>query len=298
MSQARHPKRLHVSGLSDEVRMDDMHNIYGRYGRVVDVCLKRGFAFVEFETRGQALDAIEATDNLPVFGRPIRVDFANDRRGFGAAGRVGPPGGGGHGMPPPRERGGRAPQGPKFPVLVEGIAPRTSWQDLKDFARSIAEPGFANVFSDAQGPFGIIEFRSMEDAADAVMRLNETEINGDRVTVRFEKSIREEGEAFVDRYMANPPPPPVDSAPAGDAYRERRSPPRASYDDRRHSRERSRSRSHGPARSRSRERDNDYQPITDAERATAAEKIAADAEPVPPQDQDVPPQDQDAPPQE
>ena len=47
----------------------------------------------------------------------------------------------------PGEGGGRGPRGPGFKVRVTRLPGGTSWQDLKDLARQVAPPSFADVRS-------------------------------------------------------------------------------------------------------------------------------------------------------
>ncbi len=61
-----------------------------------------------------------------------------DDRGRGGAGGAGGGGGGGHGPP----------QRTDYKVIVEGLPPNTSWQDLKDHMRKAGDVGFAEINRD------------------------------------------------------------------------------------------------------------------------------------------------------
>lgn len=129
--------------------------MFDRYGRVNRVDLKNGFAFIEFDDSRDADDAVRyvlATqrpnhhhvltlcacvfcsvpflselDNTDLEGRRIVVETAR-----GSTAR-------------PRAAGGKG----AYRLRIEGLDSRTSWQDLKDFARKAGSSVvFADVFMD------------------------------------------------------------------------------------------------------------------------------------------------------
>merc|ERR1719450_1065831 len=95
-------------------------------------------------------------------------------------------GGGGYGGPPPRGGGYDRPPpsraGTGHRIQISGIKEGTSWQDLKDFARSAGHVTFADI--DKRDPtLGFIEYGSARDAEDAVRKLDGTDLMGAVVTV-------------------------------------------------------------------------------------------------------------------
>ena len=141
--------RVYVGGLPVDIRPDDVMYEFRRY-EPLRVDLKQGFGFLEFREPRDADDAVHDMDGHRIGGRPIAVQFARgtQRREFGGAG--GPPRGGyedrGRGGPPPGFGGGAMKKGSGYQVEVEGLDSRTSWQDLKDFARGAGNVQFADVF--------------------------------------------------------------------------------------------------------------------------------------------------------
>ena len=61
----------------------------------------------------------------------------------------------------------------------------TSWQDLKDHFRKVAVPSFVDVKLDRGEATGVIEFPNIDDAREAVRRLDDSEFRG-----RGEESVR------------------------------------------------------------------------------------------------------------
>ena len=50
--------RVYVGGISHRARERDVEKLFDRFGRIRDVSLKNGFAFVEFEDDRDADDAV------------------------------------------------------------------------------------------------------------------------------------------------------------------------------------------------------------------------------------------------
>ena len=148
--------RVYVGGLPADIRPDDVMYEFRRY-EPLRVDLKQGFGFLEFREPRDADDAVHDMDGHKVGGRPIAVQFARgaQRRDFGSAGGAGGPRGGGYedrgrgggfGGPPSSFGGSGMKKGSGYQVEVEGLDSRTSWQDLKDFARGAGNVQFADVF--------------------------------------------------------------------------------------------------------------------------------------------------------
>ena len=166
-------KRLFAGNLAREVNERDLHNIFGRFGPIVHVAHRGKFGFIEYEYYDDARAGLSA-DGMMVFGQPMRVAYATS--------------------PGPRAGGRR---GPRFPVLVENFPRSWTWRQLKDFARKVAPPAHADIDRDDQGPFGIVEYKSMDDAAAAVLSLDGSDVEGAPVSVRFERSIRDDGNDYI-----------------------------------------------------------------------------------------------------
>ncbi|CBK23401.2 uncharacterized protein [Blastocystis hominis] len=79
---------LIVRGFRDVVDRSEIQNIFSKYGNVHDVHIprdyythkQRGFAFIEFENREQAEDAISHLDGRSVCGSTVSVSIAKNNR--------------------------------------------------------------------------------------------------------------------------------------------------------------------------------------------------------------------------
>lgn len=145
--------RVFVGGLTHRVRERDLEKFFRKYGRIREVSLKNGYAFVEFDDHRDADDACYELNGRDLMGERITVERArgtprgsDQYRGSGRNGR-------GYGGPPRRNegtRGGRDKYGPptrtEFRVIVENLSSRCSWQDLKDYMRKAGEVMYLFLF--------------------------------------------------------------------------------------------------------------------------------------------------------
>lgn len=235
----RDDTRIYVGNLPSDVREKDIEDIFAKYGKIRFVDIKGGrgplYAFVEFEDYRDAEDAVRGRDGYDFDGCRIRVEFT---RG------VGPRGPGGRPMnpayarewPAPR-RGGPPSRRSNFRVIVEGLPPTGSWQDLKDHLREAGDVCYADVARDGTG---VAEFTRYDDMKYAVRKLDDTKFRsheGETAYIRVREDTSGGGGRSRSRSRSRSP---------------RRSSPR--YSPRRsHSHSRSPSRSPSRSRSRSRE---------------------------------------------
>ena len=105
-------------------------------------------------------------------------------------------------------------------LYVHNLAWRVSWQDLKDHFRQAGEVVRSEIFT--QGPSGrskgcgIVEMASVDDAANAVEKLMDSELHGRRILIREDRgagrrdSLRR-GDAFEENEGGTTPQ--VDAPP-------------------------------------------------------------------------------------
>jgi len=94
MRPSREPEegaKLHIGNLSYQTDVAELEYHFKKYGKVTDVYIpmdnysgrSKGFAFVTFEDRRDASDALHEMDGVSVDGRRISVEVAKPRRGGG-----------------------------------------------------------------------------------------------------------------------------------------------------------------------------------------------------------------------
>ncbi|XDV52199.1 hypothetical protein PO909_020949 [Leuciscus waleckii] len=221
--------RVYVGRLSYHVREKDIQRFFSGYGKLLEIDLKNGYGFVEFEDNRDADDAVYELNGKDLCGERVIVEHARgprrDRDGYGGgSGGGGGYGGGGRS----KSRSGRDKYGPpvrtEYRLIVENLSSRCSWQDLKDFMRQAGEVTYADAHKERTNE-GVIEFRSHSDMKRAIDKLDGTDINGRKIRL-------------------------VEDKPRSRSRRRSRSRSRRSSQS--HSRSRSRSRSRSKRRSRSR----------------------------------------------
>nr|CAG4644433.1 EOG090X0HR1 [Lepidurus arcticus] len=184
-SNRNNEARIYVGNLPPDIRSKDIEDLFYKFGKIAYIDLKnrRGppFAFVEFEDSRDAEDAVHSRNGFNYDGYKLRVEFprgARDGRGGGGGG-----GGGGStsgGRSGGNDRGGNSNssrnRGPpsrrsQYRVLVTGLPPSGSWQDLKDHMREAGDVCFADVYKDGTG---VVEFLRYEDMKYAVKKLDDS----------------------------------------------------------------------------------------------------------------------------
>lgn len=160
--------RIYVGNLPPDIRTKDIEDLFHKYGKIVFLDLKNRkgppFAFLEFEDARDADDAVYGRDGYDYDGYKLRVEFP---RGGGGSfrGRSGA-----SGSSSSRNRGPPSRRS-NYRVLVTGLPPTGSWQDLKDHMREAGDVCYADVFKDGTG---VCEFVRYEDMKYALKKLDDT----------------------------------------------------------------------------------------------------------------------------
>ncbi|XP_006888194.1 PREDICTED: serine/arginine-rich splicing factor 6-like [Elephantulus edwardii] len=230
--------RVYIGRLSYSVREKDIQRFFSGYGRLLDVDLKYGYGFVEFEDSRSADDAVYELDGKKLCGERVIVEHARrprwDRAGYSYGSRSG---GSGYSS---RRSSGRDKYGPpvrtEYRLIVKNLSSRCSWQDLKDFMKQAGEVTYADAHKERTNE-GVIEFRSYSDMKRALDKLDGTEINGRNIRLIEDKPRTSHRRSY--------------SGSGSSSQSRRRSRSRSRRSSCSRSRSRSRSRSKGRSRSRS-----------------------------------------------
>ncbi|RWS28937.1 Serine/arginine-rich splicing factor 1-like protein [Leptotrombidium deliense] len=163
--------RIYVGNLPPDIRTKDIEDLFYKFGKITFIDLKnrRGppFSFVEFEDPRDAEDAVHSRDGYDYDGYRLRVEFPRGReRGPGGAFISGPRGS----SSSSRVRGPPARRS-QYRVVVSGLPPTGSWQDLKDHMREAGDVCYADVYKDGTG---VVEFLRYEDMKYAIKKLDDS----------------------------------------------------------------------------------------------------------------------------
>ena len=77
---------LFIGRLPHDTRTSDLEEVFHRYGRLRRVNLKRGFAFIDFEDKRDAEDAIHGCDGMRFLDNRIAVEWAKGNNRVTTAG--------------------------------------------------------------------------------------------------------------------------------------------------------------------------------------------------------------------
>jgi len=161
-----------VGNLPTDIRNRQVEDVFDKYGKILDVDVKMprsgsgpAYAFLEFEDSRDAEDAVRGRDGYDISGgQRIKVELhQRNRGGFRGGGRGGFGGRGrGRGGPPRRS---------DYRVMVSGLPPTGSWQDIKDHMREAGDVVYADVFRDGMG---VVEFSRKDDMEWALKNLDDS----------------------------------------------------------------------------------------------------------------------------
>uniref|UniRef100_A0A8C4Q1N7 RRM domain-containing protein n=1 Tax=Eptatretus burgeri TaxID=7764 RepID=A0A8C4Q1N7_EPTBU len=175
--------RVYVGKLNYQARERDVERFFKGYGRMVDISLKSGFAFVEFEDSRDASDAVSHLNGRELMGMRVVVEHARPPR-WVMGERVGRRGFGG------RRSGYGPPMRTDYRLIVENLSSRCSWQDLKDHMRQAGEVTYADTHRRRPSE-GVIEYRTYADMKRAMDTLQGTELYGRKIHLTLEKPTRD-----------------------------------------------------------------------------------------------------------
>ncbi|XP_018497759.1 serine/arginine-rich splicing factor 5 [Galendromus occidentalis] len=176
--------RLYVGRLSHRTRERDLERLFSPYGRIREILLKSGFAFVEFEDTRDAEDACYELNGKDLLGDRIVVEMAKGTE----RGRGGLP------MRGQRDKGWMDKYGPfkrtDYRVIVGNLSTRVSWQDLKDMMRKVGcEVCYADAHKHRKNE-AVIEFATRSDMKRAIQKYDGHEVNGRKMEVHEDRRSR------------------------------------------------------------------------------------------------------------
>uniref|UniRef100_A0A8C5UGK5 Serine and arginine rich splicing factor 4 n=1 Tax=Malurus cyaneus samueli TaxID=2593467 RepID=A0A8C5UGK5_9PASS len=125
--------RVYIGRLSYQARERDVERFFKGYGKILEVDLKNGYGFVEFDDLRDADDAVYELNGKDLCGERVIVEHARGPRRDKQF----------------RSGSGRDKYGPptrtEYRLIVENLSSRCSWQDLKDYMRQAGEVTYADA---------------------------------------------------------------------------------------------------------------------------------------------------------
>ncbi|KAG8182172.1 hypothetical protein JTE90_017123 [Oedothorax gibbosus] len=170
--------RVYIGRLPYDCRERDIERFFKGFGRIQEILMKNGFAFVEFNDPRDADDAVYELNGKEILGMRVVLELARgpQHRGSGSSSRFGV-----------RRRGSwlekyGPPTRTEYRVIVENLSSRVSWQDLKDFMRQAGDVTYADAHKQNKNE-GVVEFASYSDMKNAISKLDDTELSGRRIRI-------------------------------------------------------------------------------------------------------------------
>uniref|UniRef100_A0A8D3DI69 RRM domain-containing protein n=2 Tax=Scophthalmus maximus TaxID=52904 RepID=A0A8D3DI69_SCOMX len=181
--------RVYVGKLSYHVREKDMQRFFSGYGKLLEIDLKNGYGFVEFEDMRDADDAVYELNGKELCGERVVIEHARGPRRDGHGGSHGGRSSGYSSWNRPTRDKYGPPMRTEHRLIVENLSSKCSWQDLKDFMRQAGEVTYADAHK-GRANEGVIEFRSRSDLKRAIEKLDGTDVNGRKIRLVEDKSRR------------------------------------------------------------------------------------------------------------
>jgi len=193
--------RVYVGGISYKALEGDIEYFFRKYGKIREISLKKGFAFIDFDDYRDADDACYDLNGRDLLGEKVSVEFARgtphgrdkdkwgDRGGRGAGRRNRTPdrrfSRDGRPRPVWLEKYG-PPTRTENRLIVENLSSGVSWQDLKDHMRKVGDVTYADAHRTRKNE-GCVEFANYKDLEKAIEKLDGSELNGRRIKLIEEK---------------------------------------------------------------------------------------------------------------
>uniref|UniRef100_A0A8C9HRR6 Probable splicing factor, arginine/serine-rich 3 n=1 Tax=Piliocolobus tephrosceles TaxID=591936 RepID=A0A8C9HRR6_9PRIM len=153
-----------VGNLPGNVIEEEVYELFGKFGRVKYVDIKKGkisnttsFAFVHYYNIKDAEYAIRKRDGYNFDGFRLRVEFSGENRSFAKYRKK-------EDMVGPLLR-------TEHRLIVSNLPENCKWQQLKDIMRQCGDVGYANI----ENGKGIVEFIKYDDMLHAIDKFDGAE---------------------------------------------------------------------------------------------------------------------------
>eukprot|EP01080_Neovahlkampfia_damariscottae_P006675 gene6675-10839_t len=159
---------VYIGGIDDSVNESDIEKKFSDFGKILEIDIKKGYAFVQYEEETSAEKCVKELDDQKLFGQnSVRVNFSTKSKPRIKRQKI-------HG----------------YRCFVENLDPQVSWQDLKDLMNREGDVMRADVFRGTYDTYGVVEFRYRNDLHRVLRRLDNYNFKGSRIFLREESPER------------------------------------------------------------------------------------------------------------
>lgn len=71
--------RIFVRNVPTKIKESEVQSLFSKCGKITDTILKTNFAFIQYETKSEAIDAIKLYNNYSLYGNKLNVELAKSR---------------------------------------------------------------------------------------------------------------------------------------------------------------------------------------------------------------------------
>ncbi|EGT44790.1 hypothetical protein CAEBREN_32319 [Caenorhabditis brenneri] len=251
--------RVYIGRLPNRATDRDVEHFFRGYGKLVDVIMKNGFGFVDFQDQRDADDAVHDLNGKDLCGERVILEFPRRKVGYNEERS----GSGYRGREPTFRRGGERqfsnrysrPCSTRFRLVIDNLSTRFSWQDIKDHIRKLGiEPTYSEAHKRNVNQ-ALVCFSTHDDLREAMNKLQGEELNGRKLKCTDETRDRSRSRSPRRRSRSRSPtrsrsPPPRRRSPSSDRSdrKSRSASPKKRSEKRARSESNSRSRSRSPGR--------------------------------------------------
>ena len=130
--------KLYIGRLSTNTSKEELGTVLERFGTVVNIDFKYGFAFVQFSSAIEAENAKTGLDGKEINGSAVNVSFFKEK----AEGK------------PVFRKGPLTKKNDGFRVFVRNLNDYVTWSALKDFGREAGEV----IYAERNYEYGVIDY--------------------------------------------------------------------------------------------------------------------------------------------
>uniref|UniRef100_A0A915IER1 RRM domain-containing protein n=1 Tax=Romanomermis culicivorax TaxID=13658 RepID=A0A915IER1_ROMCU len=169
--------RVYVGRIPYRATERDLKKFFRDYGRLAEIIMKNGFAFVDFEDARDAEDAVRDLNGKELMGVSLSIDIARgtphgrDRYNY---------------VPPPPASSSKSSSSRRYRVIVENISSRVTSRDLKKFFSKVCDVVKASA-NEKRKNEGYVELESSRDVDRAFDKLDGTDFEGRKIRLVEEK---------------------------------------------------------------------------------------------------------------
>jgi len=167
--------RVYVGRIPYRATERDLKKFFRDYGKIAEIIMKNGFAFVDFEEVPDAEEAVKDLNGKELMGVSLSIDIARgtphgrDRYNY---------------VPPPSSKSSSSRRAHR--IIVENLSSKVTSRELKDLFRKVGDVLRAEA-NERHKNEGFVEFETSREVDKAFDKLDGEEVRGRKIRLVEEK---------------------------------------------------------------------------------------------------------------